>query len=263
MELYPLPTSFVNLILALQPAFTARAFGHFLILLVGLLYGNSTGKRTVCGCLRLFGPQVQRRFSNTHRFLSRAKWQTTAVGLLVVQLALSLLPPQPLLTFTMDETITYRSGRKIYGRGRHYDCAGTPHRKGWRGGHVWFVAALLGQVPGTAGKLLQWLTLPFAVHLYEPPEVPQGASKKERRKVREGAWVAAAGKMLAWVVDVGQQVGAKVLILVVDGSYACKGFLRPACKLGATVISRMRENGTLYGLPPEPGTKRPRGRPKW
>lgn len=261
MELYPIPTSFVNLILALQPAYTSRAFGHLMILLVGLLYGNSTGKRTVCGCLRLFGEDVRRRFSNTHRFLSRSKWKVTTVGLLLVQLALSILPPQPLLTFTIDETLTYRSGRKIYGRGRHYDCAGTPNRKGWRWGHVGFVGALLGKVPGVAGKLLQWLTIPFAVHLYEPPEAPQGASKKERQKLREGAWVAAARKMLEQVVEVGRAVAAQVWIVVGDGSYACKGFLRAACPLGVTVISRMRVNATLYGLPaePEPGAVRRRG----
>ena len=264
MELYPLPTSFVNLILALQPAFTSRAFGHLMILLVGLLYGNSTGKRTVWGCLRLFGEEQRKRFSNTHRFLSRSKWKMTTVGLLVVQLALSILPPQPLLTFTMDETLTYRSGRKIYGRGRHYDGAGTPHRKGWRWGHVGFVGALVGKVPGLGGKVLQWLTIPFAVHLYEPPEVAKGTSKKERRKVREGAWVAAARKMLEQVVGVGRAVAARVLIVVVDGSYACQGFLGPACSLGVTVISRMRVDATLYGLPPEPeaGVKR-RGRRKW
>jgi len=76
--------------------------------------------------------------------------------------------------------------------------------------------------------------------------------------------VTAAGKMLERVVEVGKAVAARVLIEVVDGSYACKGFLRAACPLGVTVISRMRENATLYGVPPEPeaGVKR-RGRPKW
>jgi len=52
---------------------------------------------------------------------------------------------------------------------------------------VWLVGALLGKVPGVAGKLLQWLTIPFAVPWYEPPEVPKGVSQKERQKRREGA----------------------------------------------------------------------------
>ena len=48
---------------------------------------------------------------------------------------------------------------------------------------------------------------------------------------------------------------------VADGAYAKKEFLKPAIKLGITVVSRLRKDSALRTVPgPRPAGKRGRGR---
>jgi len=67
-------------------------------------------------------------------------------------------------------------------------------------------------------------------------------------------------QLLTWFVNTIRSLKIEAAVwLVVDGAYAARPFLKPVMNLGITVVSRLRRDACLFGLPGRPDPHR-RGR---
>ena len=67
-----LPEEILLLLAPFAPLFSNRVWLHAQVLLLGAIL--APGKRTVTAVLRVMGLARERRFTNSHRGLNRARW---------------------------------------------------------------------------------------------------------------------------------------------------------------------------------------------
>jgi hypothetical protein len=145
------PESFVLVLAACAPCFTAPTYRVFCQVVAGWLH--CPGRHTVTSVAVAAGPGVVgwRHISAFHRFFGRAKWDPDAVGQVVFTLALRLLPAGWPILLLVDDSLARKGGKAIALGSMHHDpLLSTRHRPFSRFGHVWVVLAI-------------WLPLPFGV----------------------------------------------------------------------------------------------------
>jgi hypothetical protein len=130
----------------------------------------------------------------------------------------------------------------VQGAGRHHNPTPGPAGERFVYGHVWVTLAWLARHP-------RWhtLALPLRALLYvrakHVPKLAQEYPWEFRTKLE------LAVELLRWLVDWLGRAG-RTLWLAVDGAYAKAPFLKPAKALGVVVVSRLRRDADLRGLPP-------------
>jgi hypothetical protein len=226
----------------------ARSAPRCLSLLFGVLV--ATGRRTVTAWLRAAGIAPQFRPAYT---------TVAAVGRHTDSLADGLLHRvlQPLLSgvdrilLGIDDTPTQRSGPHVQGAGLHHNPTPGPAGAAFVYGHSWVVLGWLGRHP-TWGTVALPLLARLYVRAKTLPRVPEAIRPVFRTKLELAVqlvdWALAALK--GW---------SKPLWVVVDGAFAKAPFLKPVCRAGVTIVSRLRKDAALHSLP---GPSRPgqRGR---
>lgn len=261
------PETFLPLLAAFQPCFTAPSFRNFAVLIAG--WTHCLGRRTVTGVALAAGVVGQRHISVFHRFFARARWNLDALGHVVFTLALRWVPADQPLVVLVDDTLTRKHGKGISLATMHHDPLLSSFRKPFCSfGHVWVVLALWVPLPlgGNRG-----FALPLLFRLYVGTKRGGRANAPCRRHpgTRQRAAEAAhaehprptklelarelVGLVAGWA-------GQRTLYLVVDSAYAGRSLLegRPA---PVHVISRLRLDAALWA---RPGGRRPghRGRPR-
>jgi hypothetical protein len=236
----PLPVQIQEVMVAFAPLFTRPVWHHAQVLILGAILAR--GKRTVTAALRAIGLAQERHFTNYHRVLNRAVWQTTFTAKVLLGLLVALLPPGMPLQILVDETMERRNGAKIKTKGVFRDAVRSSRKKvvhcyGLR----WVAMMLLVPVP--------WSRRPWALPFF----TVQTPSEKTCRKL---------GKPHKSVIDrvclglrlVQRWLPQRTLILVGDGAYAaleliqfCRSLLNPV-----TLVARFRWNAALYDSPPAP-----------
>jgi DDE superfamily endonuclease len=223
-----------------------RSAPRLLLLLLGALFAK--GRRTVTSWFRPAG--ITAEFRPAYNALAAAgrRCRTLAAALLwrVVQ---PLFGSTGRLLFAIDDTPTPRWGPCVQGAGTHHNPSPGPAGEKFLYGHVWVTLAWLGPHP-----LWGVLALPLLALLYvrkkDVPrlrkETPWAFRTKLELAVELVVW------LLGWLVRAGQAVW-----VVADGAYAKAPFLRPLARRGVVVVSRLRKDAALLGLP---GPKRPRQR---
>ena len=236
------PASFVKFILAFEGCFTRPSFRHFQVVLAAILLGGP--KKTLTAGIRLLG--VISNFCNIYRFLGHYKWELiNVVGDLfgLLQKGLSLGSD---LVFALDDTLVPKYGRKIFGRGCHFDHASRPNRPKYILGHNWVLLGLLHH----CSVFSKWLCFPLLAQLFIPEKaLPKGKVFRSRIQI---------------AVEMVAQMRALVkgpFTLVVDGLYAKKRLIQACIAEGIAFISRLRCDACLYEIPQPPKIK-PRGRPR-
>ena len=145
------PESFVVVLVACAPCFSAPTYRVFCHLVAGWLH--CPGRHTVTGVAVAAGGGVVgwRHISAFHRFFSRVAWEPDAVGKVVFTLALRVLPAGAPIILLVDDSLARKEGKAIALGSMHHDpLLSTRRRPFSRFGHVWVVLAL-------------WLPLPFGV----------------------------------------------------------------------------------------------------
>ncbi len=109
----PVPASFMSLLAAFGPVFSAPSFRTFSMLACGFL--AHSGKRTVCGMLTGAGLSRVWGHHRAHYFFARARWDPGELGLAVARLVAALLVPagQPVV-IAIDDTLFRRRGKKVF-----------------------------------------------------------------------------------------------------------------------------------------------------
>jgi hypothetical protein len=250
MPLSYLPTLLSAWLVEVVSPLDARSAPRLLGLLLGALFAR--GRRTVTSWFRAAG--ITDAFRPAYNALGSAGRHEAGLGhrLLgrVVRPLLGQVPGARLL-FGLDDTPTARYGRHVQGAGVHHNPTPGPAGAKFVYGHVWVTLAWLGRHP-----LWNTLALPLRALLYvRAKDVPRLAKQypwEFRTKLQ------LAAELVRWLTVWLGRTG-KALWLAVDGAYAKRPFLRPVLALGVVVVSRLRRDANLRGLPPAARRRGQRG----
>jgi len=237
MKRFTLSSSFLGVVLNAKIAFSERSWPYLAACAVPWLL--CAGQRSV---RRLAGLATHRRSeSGYYRFLSDGKWRMQAFFKCLFDLIVRTFRIVS-LTLVLDDTLSPKWGRGIFGTAFHFDHTARP-RAGYIWGHNWVVLATVVQV----GKLA-WVALPFWVALYRPKKTCRRGQFRTRHEL--------AAETLALVR--GWFSGS--ILLLADGAYANASLAGPARKLGIQMVSRLRTDARLREPMPRKQPKGKRGR---
>jgi len=237
--------SFVQLLQAFVPCFTAPSFPTFVALMTG--WSLATGRRTVTGVVRAANTVGWKHIRTFHRFFSEGRWLPDELGLVLVQVIVArCLDSEDAIVVPLDDTLGRHTGKKIAGASMHRDpLLSTGRRPFFHWGHLWVVISVA--VPAF-GKT--W-ALPVLFRLHRG----QKRCKAERRPYRKCPELAAELiKLLA------EALPERRLIVVGDSAYT-NGSIIKGRPNNVTVVGRSRLDARLYSPAP---MRRPKqmGRPR-
>lgn len=197
------------------------------------------GQRCVTRLARLGSHRRSR--SGYYRFLSDGKWRMEVFSRSLFELIIKTFRIGE-LTLVLDDTLSPKWGRGIFGTAFHFDHTARP-RAGYIWGHNWVVLAGVVQVGARA-----WVALPFWVALYRPKKTCPRGQFRTRHEMAVEALRAVRG----WF--------SGPIRLLADGAYANKSLMGPARKLAIQVVSRLRADARLREPKPRKQPKGKRGR---
>jgi len=249
--------SFAVLLQGFSPCFTQPSWTSFVVLMRGWVL--CLGRRTITQVIQAGGGLSSKHFSSYHRFFSLGQWSLDEVSHGLVQLIKPLLGPVVLLG--VDDTLTRKSGRHIWGAGMHHDPLRSTRQKAvFSFGHNWVVLSLHLSFPFAPHKT--W-ALPVLFRLYRRQAKKRGRGRPKGERKSTGA--ASAGEYrtrpqlaLELIQLVAQWLPDREFQLVADSAYAGQTISRHL-PINVHLYSRMCLNAALYAPAP---TRRPgqRGR---
>jgi hypothetical protein len=220
----------------------ARIRPLFPLIFAGLLF-TTERRRTAASWFRAAG--IGREFRRAYTVIGAVGRQTPLLAtsvLLEVAAVPDACPDR--LVFGLDDTPTARYGPEVEGAGLHHNPTPGPSGQPYVYGHVWVTLARLVRHP-------QWgtMALPVRAELYvrkkDVPCLPPERSQPFRTKLEQ------AVELIHWLrLWLGHL--DKPLWLVADGAYAKRAVLRAAKDNAVVVVSRLRKDAALRGLPVEP-----------
>ncbi len=229
----------------LAAALDPRSGPRLALLLLGAILAR--GRRTVTRWIRAAG--LSQEFRPCYTTVSAAGKRADGVAARLVHgVVRPLLAGMSRLVFALDDTPTERYGRHVQGAGVHHNPTPGPAGGPFVYGHVWVVLGLLAAHP-----LWGVIALPLLARLYVREKNLGGIDQRHRpafaTKLELAVELVRWAK--AWLGFLG-----KPLWVVADGAYAKAAFLRPVIASGVVVVSRLRKDAALWGVPGE----RPAGR---
>ncbi len=245
-----LPSSLNELLLLFATCFSRPTYRTFCALVVGQI--SQTRVRCVTGML--IGARLSGVWHHTraHRFFSHARWCADELGLKVAEVIVSrLLSPDQPLVVPIDDTLTKRRGRKVFGCFWHHDATANSSKGSLAWGTNWVTAGINVKLP----FLERTVCLLVLFRLWRPrrKEIPKHKPDPERpskpRLAREILYLLAA------------RFKDRMIHIVGDAAYASGAFA--GLPENVTITSRLRADAALNQLPPPrpPKGQRKQGRP--
>lgn len=269
------PASFVLVLAACAPCFTAPTYRTFCCVLAGWV--RCAGRRTVTGVLLAAGAVGWRHFGAFHRFFGRARWEPDALGKVVFRLALAWVPADRPLVVLADDTLARKGGKAISLGAMHHDPLLSRGRRVFCSfGHVWVVLALWVPLPLGPRGAPKGIAVPVLFRLYvgsragnradAPSRAASGARHRaaraafpppERRPTKAALAREGIGVVAGWAAELAP---GRTVYLVGDAAYANRLTLegRPA---NVEVVGRLRLDAALWA-PPAPRRPGQNGRPR-
>jgi hypothetical protein len=240
-----LPQELQNVLNMFAPLFSSNVFFYAQVLATGAIL--CTGKRTVTSALRATGRGHDKDFTNYHRVLNRAKWNTLQGAKILFGALILLVPPNWPLVILVDETIERRKGKKIKAKGCYRDAVRSTEKHVVKCfGLKWISMMLVVALPWAKRA---W-ALPFLTVLAPSQTCNEANGKRHKTTVD---WTCQMIKAVSrWAAN-------RTIVLVGDGAYAavvlahcCAGLPTPVI-----LVSRLRLDAALYDFPgPQPPGKR-------
>ena len=234
------------LVLSFVHCFTAPGFGHFahFVLAHMALLG---APHCVTEMLRLTQWHTMRHWTTPYAFMKQGRWSCRHVSQCLLDLLAQTLGTAGEMVVALDDTLVKKWGRKFFGLGLYPDPTdknpGARKRRVY--GHCWVVVALLWEYQAD-----KWVGFPLAALLFVP--VARCAT----------AWPFLTKIDLATWLLRGLRWPATRVVIVADNLYAKAQVARLVVNQQRCVlVSRLRANAALY-LPPPPGARPRRGRPR-
>lgn len=206
-----------------------------------------TGGVTICAALRALGLVTDRAYSRFHRLLNRDRWNMLLASKTLLLMIIKAFPSS-ILTFSVDDTIERRRGRKIKAKGIFKDPVGTGSGKSVTcSGLRWIPIMILVRVP----FMKRTVALPFLtiLSLSERTSARIGRRHKSPQRIAEQV----CHLLRRWFPE-------HDIVFVADAGYATTGLFRVCQKLKISLISRAKSNFRFCRMaPPRTGKK---GRPR-
>jgi len=221
--------SLQSIVDALAPAFTQPSFQthcqFFLAWVMNL--GSHTLFRVAENVHpeRLHDHQRRHDFDAFYNFFNRSAWNPTALAYRVACLIVARLPLFMGITLLVDDTLTHKRGRTVWGMGWFRDAvASTQKRVATASGHNWVVVALAVRIPFTDAPIL---ALPLLAGLHRKG---QGSCPQLARHLVE--------EILGWWPD-------RRVTLLGDGGYAAKELLK-GLDVRVAFVGRIKGNAAVH-----------------
>jgi len=237
MARYTISSSFLGVVLSVRVAFSKRSWPYLVAAAVPWLL--CAGQRSVT---RLWELGSHRRSqSGYYRWLSDGKWRLEVFFRCLFDLIVRTFRLSS-LELVLDDTLSPKWGRGIFGTGLHFDHAARP-RPGYIWGHNWVVLAAVVQAGPWA-----WVALPFWVALYRLEARCRRGEFRTRHELAAEALLA----VRVWF--------SGPIRLLADGAYFNRSLVGPARALAMGVVSRLRADARLREVRPRKQPKGKRGR---
>jgi hypothetical protein len=227
-------------------ALDRRSAPRLVLLLLGAVLAR--GRRTVTSWIRAAG--LSEQFRPCYTTVAAAGREADHLAARLAMAAVKpLIAGVARLTLGLDDTPTPRYGPHVQGAGVHHNPTPGPSGAPYVYGHVFVVLGLLAAHPA-------WgvIALPLLARLYVRRKDLPAIAADHRPEFRTKLELAV--ELLRWARAWLGLLG-KPLWVVADGAYAKAAFLKPARELGMTVVSRLRKDAALRGIPgPKPPGRR-------
>ena len=237
-----------QIMLNFAPIFSNPVWQSALVLTIGAIL--SPGKRTVTSSLVVMGLKDEKRFTNYHRVLNRAKWAPLACSRILLGMLIKPVPDTWPLIIVVDETVERRKGPNIKAKDCYRDAVRSTHKKVITCfGLKWIAMMIIIFVPWAKRS---W-ALPFLTVL--APSKACNEANKKRHKTTVDRTCQMLMQIRRWVPD-------RAIVLAGDGAYAavklalcCSGFENPV-----SLVARLRLDAGLYDFSPpnQPGKRGPK-----
>jgi hypothetical protein len=214
--------------------FTKPGAEIFLTLMTGWVL--CTAHRTVTGILPFADPTCQHAHDAYHRFFPEARWTMTRLWQIVTLILVGRFCPTGIVILALDDTLFHHTGRKIDGAGYWREAVRSTKKSLVYAWGLNLVVLTLQIQPPWGGEPLG---LPINMRLHR---------KKQKTLIELAAEM---------IQQVCQWLPERAIRVVGDGFYAT---LAGQPLANGAIISRIRRDANLYGLPPRKRAKR-RGRP--
>jgi hypothetical protein len=216
---------------ALAPAFTPPSFRtHCQFCLAWVL---CLGRHRLCRVADTAQPQALRDHAQRHgldatyNFFERSAWTVTGLAYRLAVLILTRLDLRGVITLVVDDTLTHKRGKHVWGLGWFRDAvASTKKRTATASGHNWVVLAIALRLPFAKAPIL---ALPLLARLHRPGQGQPSCPQLARRLLAE---------VVGWFPG-------RRFTLVADGAYAAKPLLEGLDER-VTFVGRLRGDAALY-----------------
>jgi hypothetical protein len=229
--MWPMIASLEPLVQALAPAFTVPSFRTHCQLLLGWVL--CLGNHRLCRVADSAHPEQLRDHSQRHgldatyNFFARSAWTPASLSYRVAILMFTTLKLCGAITLLVDDTLTHKRGKKVWGLGWFRDpVASTRKRTATASGHNWVVVAVAVCLPFTHVPIL---ALPLLVRLHRPGKAQPSCPQLARAMLAE---------VLGWFPG-------RRFALVGDGAYASRALLADLDER-VTFVGRLRGDAALY-----------------
>ena len=237
MKRFMISSSFLGVVLSAKVAFSKRSWPYLAATTLPWLL--CAGQRCITRLAAL--GSHRRSLSGYYRFLSEGKWRMGLLFRSLFDLIVSTFRVTK-LTLVLDDTLSPKWGRGIFGTGSFFDHAARP-RPGYIWGHNWVALAVVVQV-----RPVGWVALPFWMALYRPQKSCRSGEFRTRHQLAAEALKA----VRSWF--------SGPVLLLADGAYANASLVGPARELSISVVSRLRSDARLREVQPRPQPPGKRGR---
>jgi hypothetical protein len=241
-----LPDSWQVMAAAICTVLHQRSAWRLHLIMIGMLFAK--GRKTITSWFRAAG--IIRKYKAFYYFIGALGRKTETIATVLFEIMISCIyQKQSRVLMAIDDTASKRYGPKVEGAGIHRNPTTTPDGARFIYGHVWVVLSALVRHKhwGTIG-------LPLLAKMYIR------AKDINRQNTRFQTKLQQAAELVKWASNCCKRFG-KHLWIVTDGGYTKAGFLKPAIKAEATIVTRLRKDAALHSLV-KPVKKRKRGRPR-
>lgn len=255
MAAWTLPQRIADWIDLLSTGLDRRSRKYLPVFVLGMVL--SSGRRTVSSWLRAAG--VADDWQDHYYFLQTLGRSAGRVATRLLILAMKQIPVShigPYLRLAIDDSPTKRYGKKIELAGLHHNPTPGPAGSEFLYGHVWVTLSWLVNHP-------RWgcIGLPLRALMYARQKDLQAL-----KNVGSAPWafrtkLELAAELVEWCVILLQNWFARPVMVIADGAYAKRPFLKRVVASGALVVSRLRKDAALFDVP-EPAKSRGKGRPR-
>ncbi len=237
-----------NIQIPFAALFSNTVWLHAQVLIIGSVL--CTGKRTVTSALRIMGLSDEKKFTDYHRVLNRAKWYSLHATQISLALLIVVAGPYLPIIIAIDETIERRKGKKIKSWGCYRDAVrSTQNKVIHRFGLKWISMRLI-------------VSAPWAKRSRALPFFTVSAHSKAGNEAEGWRHKTTVDQARLMIMQIRRQVPNRAIVLVGDGAYAavspalcCAGLPMPV-----TLAARFRLDAALYDPPPseQPGKRGPK-----